>query len=85
MTALEVGEFCRTTAFPNDFIVYEDKDGNMHEIYGARRVRADGIPYIVLSETYRGFEFKTERANEELTETLNEYNEHYFNHRDGKI
>lgn len=85
MTALEVGEFCRTTAFPNDFIVYEDKDGNMHEIYGARRVRADGIPYIILSETYRGFELKTEKATEELTEVLNEYNERYFNHRYGKI
>ncbi|MCQ2219738.1 MAG: hypothetical protein MJZ12_00010 [Prevotella sp.] len=85
MTALEVGEFCRTTAFPNDLIVYEDKEGNMHEIFGARRVRADGIPYIILSETYRGFEFKTERADRVLTETLNEFNENYFNHRDGKM
>lgn len=83
MTADEVGEFCRI-ANRNEMIVYEDKDGNMHEIYGARRVRADGIAYIILSETYRGFEFKTERATEELTEALNEYNEHCFNHRNGK-
>lgn len=84
MTADEVSEFTRCSN-KGELIVFEDKDGNMHGIFGARRVRADGVPYIILSETYRGFGFKTERADEELTETLNEYNEHYFNHRDGKI
>lgn len=84
MSADEVAEFCRT-AYRNEMIVYEDKNGNMHEIFGARRVRADGIPYIILSESYRGFEFKTEKADEALTEALNNYNDYYFEHRDGKI
>lgn len=84
MTADEVAEFCRI-ANRNEMIVYEDKDGNMHEIYGARRVRADGIAYIILSENYRGFEFNvTQKADEALTETLNKYNEYFFNHRYGK-
>lgn len=84
MSADEVAEFCRNSC-KGELIVYEDKNGNMHEIFGARRVRADGIPYIILSESYRGFEFKTEKADEALTEALNEYNDYYHNHRDGKI
>lgn len=83
MTADEVAEFARL-GNKGELIVFEDKDGNMHEIYGARRVRADGIPYIILSESYLGFEFKTEKAPDELTSILNEWNEYYFNKRAGK-
>ena len=60
-----------------DEIVYEDADGNLHEVWTAVRIRYFGSNKIILRETTRNdFEFSVDKnPPQELIDRLEEYNE----------
>ena len=76
MTASELGERCRH-CMRNDLVVFEDADGNIHEVYTAMRVRCkEGRPRLILRETTaRDFFLEVKQPPQELIERLEEYNE----------
>lgn len=76
MTASELGESCRH-CMRNDLVVFEDTDGNIHEVYTAMRVRyRGGRPWLILRETTaRDFFLEVKQPPQELIERLEEYNE----------
>lgn len=58
-------------------VVFEDADGNIHEIFSVMKVRyKDGSPKIILRETTANdFFFEVTMPPQELIDTLEEYNE----------
>ena len=76
MTASEIGECCRH-CMRDDLVVFEDADGNIHEVYTAMRVRyKGGRPWLILRETTaRDFFLEVKQPPQELIERLEEYNE----------
>ena len=54
---------CASNCFKGTHVVFEDKSGNLHEIYTAIRVRySGGIPMLILKETFADeFEFKVDK------------------------
>ena len=61
----------------NDLVVFEDADGNIHEIYTAIRVRyIGGRPYLILRETTtKDFFLQVKQPPQELIDRLEDYNE----------
>lgn len=76
MNASEVEECCRH-CMRNDLVVFEDAQGNIHEIYTATRVRyIGGRPYLILRETTANdFFLQVKQPPQELIDRLEEYNE----------
>ena len=76
MTASDLGECCRH-CMRNDLVVFEDADGNIHEVYTAMRVRyKGGRPWLILLETTaRDFFLDVKQPPQELVERLEYYNE----------
>lgn len=51
MRASELGECCRH-CMRDDLVVFEDADGNIHEVHTAMRARyKGGRPWLILRET----------------------------------
>ena len=75
MTASEVGECCRH-CMKNDIVVFEDADGNIHEVYSVMRVRYRGSkPKLILRETTaKDFFLEVKQPPQELIDKLEEYN-----------
>jgi hypothetical protein len=61
----------------NDLVVFEDADGNIHEVYTAMRVRyKEGRPWLILRETTaKDFFLEVKQPPQKLIERLEEYNE----------
>ena len=61
----------------NDLVVFEDADGNIHEVYTTMRVRyKGGRPCLILRETTaKDFFLEVKQPPQELIERLEEYNE----------
>jgi hypothetical protein len=61
----------------NDLVVFEDADGNIHEVYTAMRVRyKGGRPWLILRETTaKDFLLEVKQPPQELIESLEKYNE----------
>ena len=76
MKAYEVQECCRH-CMRDDLVVFEDADGNIHEIYTAMRVRyIGGRPYLILRETTaKDFFLQVKQPPQELIYRLEDYNE----------
>lgn len=60
-----------------DEVVFEDADGNLHEVWTAVRVRYFGSYKIILRETtHKDFEFSVNKnPPQELIDRIEEYNE----------
>lgn len=60
-----------------DEVIFEDADGNLHEVWTAVRVRCGGSFKIILRETTRNdFEFAIDKnPPQELIDRIEEYEE----------
>ena len=67
----------------SDLVVFQDKQGNIHDVFGARTMRVDGARYLILSEKYLGFELRIDKPTQELTDQLNTFNDEYFKKKYG--
>ena len=76
MTTSELKDCCGH-CMKNDLVVFEDADGNIHEIYTAIRVRyIGGRPYLILREiTTKDFFLHVKQPPQELIDRLEDYNE----------
>lgn len=71
----DLGSSCQA----GDEVVFEDADGNIHEIYSAMRVRyRGGEPKLILRETVaKDFFLEIKQPPQELIDRLEMYNEEH--------
>lgn len=65
---------CVSTFGTSDLVVFRDKEGKFHKVNSFKRVRADGVPMVIFSESYAiDFPFVLKEPPKELLDYLNEH------------
>ena len=55
----------------NERVVFRDAEGKFHDIHSWQRVRADGVPMVILRETFSGdYPFILKEPPKELLEYM---------------